>query len=232
MNCRDADRLLHAYVDGELELASALEIEDHVRECPRCQVRESGLRAMRTAVRQHAEFQTAPAALRQSLRQSYGMAHQDRMQPPRRYAAVAAVFAALVLAAVLGVSGWSGSESDRVQNASKIVYHISQSDTARAALRNLANHLEASPNVKVVVVAHNDGVDFLLRGARDATGEPYDAAVRKFVARGVEFRVCSNTLVRRNMGAESILPDARLVPSGIAEIGRLQSEENYAYMRL
>jgi uncharacterized protein len=232
VNCQEAGKLLHAYVDGQLELASALGIEDHMRDCPRCQVREAGLRAMRTAVRRHTEFQAAPATLRQSLRNRYGSASPERVRPPRSYAAVAAVLATFLLVAALGWSGGKGNDADRPGHAAKIVYHISQSDTARAALRNLANHLEASPDVKVVVVAHNSGVDFLLRGARDASGEPYDAAVRKFVARGVEFRVCSNTLVRRNMGAESVLPDAKLVPSGIAEIGRLQSEENYAYMRL
>lgn len=39
-------------------------------------------------------------------------------------------------------------------------------------------------------------------------------------------------LVRQSIEANRVVPGAVLVPSGIAEIGRLQSEEGYAYMRL
>lgn len=233
MNCRDAGRLLHAYVDAELDVTGALGIEDHLRGCHRCRAREAGLRALRSTVRAHAEFQAVPDALRERLAVRYGLPQTKEFRiPGRYYAAVASAFTALLIVAAVGVSGWVGGSDERGKNRGKVVYHISQSDTARAALRNLANHLEASPEVKVVVVAHNNGVDFLLRGARDQSGELYEAAVRKFRERGVEFRVCGNTLVRRNMGADSVLPDAVLVPSGIAEIGRLQSEESYAYMRL
>lgn len=233
MNCRDTGRLLHAYVDEELELGSALGIEGHLHGCPRCRARAAGLRALRATVRQHADFQAAPEALREQLQARHGAArHSARPAPARRYAAAAAVFAVVLVVAGGILSGWTEGSGERARSGSRIVYHISQSDTAAAALRTLGNHLDASPGIKVVVVAHNNGVDFLLRGARDAAGEPYEAAVRKFMQRGVEFRVCSNTLVRRNMGADSVLPEARLVPSGIAEIGRLQSEESYAYMRL
>ncbi len=56
--------------------------------------------------------------------------------------------------------------------------------------------------------------------------------MRRFLERGVEFRVCFNTLERRKLDAAALIPEARLVPSGIAEIGRLQAEEGYSYMRL
>jgi hypothetical protein len=118
------------------------------------------------------------------------------------------------------------------RSAGKVVYHISSSQTASAALRTLRNHLEASPETKVVVVAHNEGVDFLLRGARDESGELFATAVHQFKGRGVDFRVCNNTLVRRKIGSEGILPEATLVPSGIAEISRLQEKEGFAYMRM
>jgi intracellular sulfur oxidation DsrE/DsrF family protein len=84
----------------------------------------------------------------------------------------------------------------------------------------------------VVVVAHNEGVNFLLRGARDENGRLVEPVVHAFRGRGVEFRVCTNTLVRRKMDAGLVVPDATLVPSGIAEISRLQEKEGYAYMRM
>jgi hypothetical protein len=128
--------------------------------------------------------------------------------------------------------GFERESSAAARNAGKVVYHISSSQTASAALRTLRNHLEASPDTKVVVVAHNEGVDFLLRGARDETGQLYETSVQQFKQRGVDFRVCTNTLVRRKLEKAGIVPEATLVPSGIAEIGRLQQSEGYSYMRM
>lgn len=140
--------------------------------------------------------------------------------------------AALLLAGWLVLADVTKHVGPPVAAQTRIVYHISSSDTASAALRNLANHLHAAPDVKIVVVAHNNGVDFLLRGARDESDRPYEAAVKSFSQRGVEFRVCYNTLERRQIAASEVIPEATLVPSGIAEIGRLQSRERYVYMRL
>jgi len=115
----------------------------------------------------------------------------------------------------------------------KIVYHINESTDPATALRNLANHIESTPNLKAVVVAHNKGVDFLLSGARDKeSGELFENSVALLRARGVDFRVCGNTLVRRAIDPKRVIPEASLVPSGITEIGRLQTREHYAYMRL
>jgi hypothetical protein len=41
-----------------------------------------------------------------------------------------------------------------------------------------------------------------------------------------------NTLERRGITRAKVIPEVVVVPSGIAEIGRLQIEEGYAYMRL
>jgi hypothetical protein len=139
---------------------------------------------------------------------------------------------ALALAAWLAVADWTRGARAPAAASARVVYHISSSDTAANAMRNLANHLRAEPDARIVVVAHNDGVDFLLRGERDGAGAQLHVAVREFHRRGVEFRVCHNTLERRRIPAADLVPEATLVPSGIAEIGRLQSREGYAYMRL
>lgn len=233
MKCPDAFRLLNAYVDEELEVAGVLALEEHLRECARCRAREESLRALRTALQQHTEFRVAPAGLRSALRARFGALGAGPARPARwRFAWGAAALATLVLAAVglRGVVEPPGPAPAR--DAGKVVYHISSSQNAGAALRTLRNHLEAAPQTKVVVVAHNEGVDFLLRGARDESGELFATAVRQFKARGVDFRVCNNTLVRRKIDGGGILPEATLVPSGIAEIGRLQDSEGYAYMRM
>jgi intracellular sulfur oxidation DsrE/DsrF family protein len=171
--------------------------------------------------------------LHAALRAEFGERGAAPSQPARRHFAWGAAALATLALAAWGLQGaFERPGTGAARGAGKVVYHISSSQTASAALRTLRNHLEASPGTKVVVVAHNEGVDFLLRGARDESGELFATTVRQFKARGVDFRVCNNTLVRRRIDGGGILSDATLVPSGIAEIGRLQEKEGYAYMRM
>lgn len=113
----------------------------------------------------------------------------------------------------------------------KVVYHINDSANASAALGNIRNHLAAAPKAKIVVVTHGAGVDFLIEGAKNPTGNPYDVPVQELADRGVEFRVCKNTLDGRKIDKSKLLPEARIVPSGVAEIARLQAEEGYVYLK-
>jgi intracellular sulfur oxidation DsrE/DsrF family protein len=113
----------------------------------------------------------------------------------------------------------------------KVVYHVNDSDNATAALRNIKNHLNASPNAKIVVVTHSKGIDFLLSGAADKNGNPYEPTVQALKDRGVDFRVCNNTLKGRKIDPSTVLPEATIVPSGVAEIGRLEAKEGYVYLK-
>ena len=54
---------------------------------------------------------------------------------------------------------------------------------------------------------------------------------RTLAAEGVEFRVCQNTLGSRLIKREQLLEDAKLVPSGVAELARLQARDGYAYIK-
>lgn len=113
----------------------------------------------------------------------------------------------------------------------KVVYHINDSANATAGLNNIKNHLSTSPNAKIVAVTHGKGVDFLLEGAVDKEGNPYNVKVEELQAKGVEFRVCNNTLKSRNIDPKTVLPNAKIVPSGVAEVGRLQAQEGYVYLK-
>lgn len=112
----------------------------------------------------------------------------------------------------------------------KVVYHINDASVARVAMNNVNNHLSASPNAKIVVVTHGKGIDFLLNDAKDDKGEfaPQVAALKE---KGVDFRVCRNTLKSRKLDDSAVIMEARVVPSGVAEIGKLQSQEGYVYLK-
>jgi len=114
----------------------------------------------------------------------------------------------------------------------KVVYHVNQNNAqALDALRNIGNHLAADPTAKIVLVTHAGGIQFLLEGATDANGAPFEAAVQVLKAKGVEFRVCEFTLQRNKIDPKKVIPEASLVPSGVAEVSRLQFKEGFAYLR-
>jgi intracellular sulfur oxidation DsrE/DsrF family protein len=114
----------------------------------------------------------------------------------------------------------------------RVVYHFSDgNEQALRGLRNIGNHLNADPTARIVVVALGRGIDFLLDGATDASGQPFDAMVAGLTARGVEFRICANTLRALEIPAAKVNPEAVVVPSGVAEIARLQARLGHAYLR-
>ena len=114
----------------------------------------------------------------------------------------------------------------------KVVYHLVDGVAqSTRAIGNIRNHLAADPSAKIVVVAHGQGIDFLLDGANNAAGQPFSGSVSDLAAKGVEFRVCNNTLVTRQISADKVLLEAKIVPSGVAEVARLQAQEGFVYLR-
>lgn len=113
----------------------------------------------------------------------------------------------------------------------KVVFQINQADTAPTILRFVTNYLIAEPAAKVVVVGYGGGVDFMLKGAKDAAGKPYADQVQALSDKGVVFKVCNNTLKARNLTADAVIPAAAVVPGAVNEIIRLQTREGYAYFR-
>lgn len=113
----------------------------------------------------------------------------------------------------------------------KVVYHVNDSSVARAAMRNALNHISASPDARIVIVTHSKGIDFLLNDAKDDKGEPYQTQVAGLKEKGIDFRVCRNTLKSRSLDDSAVILDATVVPSGVAEIGRLQAKEGFVYLK-
>lgn len=138
-------------------------------------------------------------------------------------------FRTLLLPLIL-LFGLTAAHAD-APRAEKVVYHFSDANTIMLGLRNIRNHLNASPNAQIVVVALGGGIDFLLKGEKDKDGNPYETIVKELVARKVQFRACNNTLMGRGISKDRVLPEATVVPSGIAEVSRLQWQEGYIYIK-
>ena len=142
----------------------------------------------------------------------------------RRLAALLTTLAFTLLAGCASTGGTVAED--------KVVYHLNEGlAQATNGLRNINNHLEVNPKAKIVVVSHALGVDFLMKDARDKNGNPYEVAVQDLKSRGVTFQVCEITLRTRKMNRAQFIEEASFVPSGVAEVTRLQQREGYAYLK-
>ena len=131
----------------------------------------------------------------------------------------------LIAAAALAASAVAAQAQDTV------AYHID--DTASQALkglRNIRNHIDTDPGVKIIVVTHALGVDFLMAGTKDRNESPYDATVAALKSRGVKFEVCEITLKNRNLKKEQFIEEAEFTPSGVVRLAKLQ-KQGFAYIK-
>src|SRR5215472_8113277 len=103
----DALKLLHAYVDGELDAAKTLELDAHLAEDASTRAACEALRGMSAAIRGKADYHVAPGAFAQRL--------ADAVPPsagggPRRFGllrwlpAAGAVACAVALAWVIAIA--------------------------------------------------------------------------------------------------------------------------------
>ncbi len=121
--------------------------------------------------------------------------------------------------------------ADAAKTGAKVIFHVDETSNARWAMMLASSYLDDSPRAKIVFVTYGPGIDFLLEDTKDRRGQPYDPAVLNLVEKGVEFRVCAETLAARNIAREDVLDAAIIIPSGITEIVRLQGQEGYAYLK-
>lgn len=132
----------------------------------------------------------------------------------------------VVLALLLGVTSLAAMAQD------KVVYHF-DSGIAQATkgLRNVRNHLDVDPKAKIVAVAHAEGIDFLLEGAKTTNNQEFAALVGDLASRGVTFEICEITLKNRNLKKEQFILRPDFTPSGVVRLANLQARERYAYIK-
>jgi mycothiol system anti-sigma-R factor len=125
VNCDEIKNLMDAYLDGELDPITSQKVEQHLRDCPKCEQAYEVETAMAHAISQAAPYYKAPPELREriqiSLREAIGVptsrgATEEDSLPVRRPEAVRrgvffdmpwnwlALAAAIVLAAIVASS--------------------------------------------------------------------------------------------------------------------------------
>ena len=85
MTREEAHKLLHAYIDGELDPVKSLELEAHLAENPSMRAACERLREMSAAIRDKADYHAAPAWLEARVRAAIPAGRKDPSARPIRW---------------------------------------------------------------------------------------------------------------------------------------------------
>jgi anti-sigma factor RsiW len=131
--------LLHAYVDGELDLANARETERHLQSCADCRGNERAIRELHSALTSDASAYRAPAHLRRNVRAALRREAKSSRQnlSPWLMFATGAAFAAVIL-------GFALFQTTRATRTNAIVDQV------------VANHVRSLLAVQLVDVVSSD----------------------------------------------------------------------------
>ena len=67
MTCEQVQKLLNAYVDGELDLVHNLEIEEHLQDCGTCQIIYQNQQALKKVMKKETLYYELPAGLQKNI---------------------------------------------------------------------------------------------------------------------------------------------------------------------
>ena len=139
---------------------------------------------------------------------------------------ILSLIAALAFGIAAAVTAVPASAQD------KVVYHFDAGiSQATKGLRNIRNHLDVDPKAQLIAVAHAEGVDFLMEGAKSTNNQEFASLVGDLSARGVKFEICEITLKNRGLKKEQFILGPGFTPSGVVRIANLQAREHYAYLK-
>jgi len=132
MTCDEARQLIHAYLDDELDVATASRMESHLPDCPNCRRELESARAIGRAVSQNSLYYPAPAALRDRLTQSIRYAAQEDKSAPRpqsralwwKHPAILSGLAALLVVALGAMLMFWQPRAANVQVAEVVDAHL------------------------------------------------------------------------------------------------------------
>ena len=140
MSCQDTQTLMHGYIDGELELTGALEIERHLQDCQVCTQAYQSHRALRSAIGNASLYFDAPANLQKRVKAA--VRKQTGDQPRRGMLSWRWVVAATALA-MIAIVTWNVSSFLQRSSTDDLLAREIVSGHVRSLM---ANHLTDVPS--------------------------------------------------------------------------------------
>src|SRR5436190_11542121 len=109
----------------------------------------------------------------------------------------------------------------------KLVMQCMKGDSVEqeVVLTQAANILAAWPNAKLEVVCHGSGLDMLV-----TSKAKFAKRLADLNAKGVVFAACNNSMKRKKVKKEDLLPAITVVPSAMVEMASKQ-EQGWSYVK-
>jgi intracellular sulfur oxidation DsrE/DsrF family protein len=107
-----------------------------------------------------------------------------------------------------------------------VIHLVSGDETEQQTCLAIARNLLASGEVEdVVIAAQAAGITAI------ADDGEFVEKISSLLDDGVAVRACTNTLEARDMSEADLIDGVETVPEAAVEVTRLQTEENYGYLR-
>ncbi len=232
---------INAYVDGELTPEERLEVLAVLRKDP-------------DVAREVCELNNLKSQLELAYAHPPGLGERSKVRRRSTWLTLAASILTLSIGATGGwIAGHNDSAADRLvlldpagrgqapataaSDETRIVFHITTPDQLAAGelLDEVENMLQAyqheGRNLRVEFVSNGEGLGFLRQGLSQHQARIHQLAENY---RNLTFVACQNTIdrLRVEQGIEiNILPDARIIDSGVSHVVERQ-KEGWAYIRV
>lgn len=135
----------------------------------------------------------------------------------------------VVMSAVLLMTRSISQAQDGKEKSHRIVFEVNvDGQEAWTSILNNVENLQKAfgrDHTQIEVVAHGKGLSLLL-----ATNAELQDRLKQDSDSGVILAACENTMRRRNVKKEDLLPFATTVPSGVAEVV-LKQEAGWSYLK-
>ena len=139
------------------------------------------------------------------------------------------VLTPLTLLFLLLAAGLShGSDADRYG----VAFHVDSDAKMNRILRQIGRHHAANDGMPTRVILIAEGVKASLDSATDSSGGAYSAQMEQLIAAGVRIFACDTTLTSYGLDADDLALGIETIPSGVAELARLQISHQWAYIKL
>ena len=144
------------------------------------------------------------------------------MNPPKLIILLLALMTASIMQAQEAKPSASGSKH-------RIVFEVTTESEEQwtGVLNNVKNVRDAlgQANTEVLVVAHSKGLGLLMKENNSLAER-----MKEMAGSGVAFAACENTMKKKNVSKDQLLPFATTTDSGVAEVVRKQ-EAGWSYVK-
>ena len=127
MKCQDTQQLIHAYLDGELDLVKSLEVERHLPECAACTQAYNNQRVLHSALSADTLYYKAPASLRKRVQSSVRQTNHTTPAPrvsAWRWLGAAAALVVIALMTWGALRGLSAPSADDLLAQQVVASHV------------------------------------------------------------------------------------------------------------